>query len=413
MTSVADFDFDLPDRLIAQDARPRGTSRLLVVDRASASWHEHTVAELPALLVPGDRLVANDTRVFPARLIGRRDPTGGAAECFLLERRSAREWLALVHPGQKLKPGARILFEDAARAPGIRIRAVVRERTGVGRRLVELEVERDGRRAAGDGLRAAGDGPRAARLPGDAGAEGTAARLSGSTDAEGQAARPHDGVAEGDIGGADAWGDVDDAIDRLGHVPLPPYINRLDDPADRERYQTVFARARGSVAAPTAGLHLTDAIIGAARQRGIGWTTVTHHVGYGTFKPVRVETVEAHAVDPESFDIAVDAADAIASTRRAGGRIVAVGTTTTRALESAGREDGRVGPGPGTTDLFIYPGYRFTVVDALMTNFHLPKSSLLMLVAAFAGRELILDAYRYAVAEQFRFYSYGDAMLIR
>lgn len=368
MTSVADFDFDLPDHLIAQDARPRGTSRLLVVDRASASWHEHTVADLPALLVPGDRLVANDTRVFPARLIGRRDPTGGAAECFLLERRSAREWLALVHPGQKLKPGARILFEDAARAPGIRIRAVVRERTGVGRRLVELEVERDG--------------PRAARLPG--------------------------GAAAGD-----AWGDVDDAIDRLGHVPLPPYINRLDDPADRERYQTVFARARGSVAAPTAGLHLTDAIIDAARQRGIGWTTVTHHVGYGTFKPVRVETVEAHAVDPESFDIAVDAADAITATRRAGGRIVAVGTTTTRALESAGRADGRVRPGPGTTDLFIHPGHRFTVVDALMTNFHLPKSSLLMLVSAFAGRDLILDAYRYAVAEQFRFYSYGDAMLIR
>jgi S-adenosylmethionine:tRNA ribosyltransferase-isomerase len=350
MSSVADFDFDLPSHLIAQTPRPRGTSRLLVVDRAAGSWREHTVADLPALLTPGDCLVANDTRVFPARLIGRRDPSGGAAECFLLERHGDREWLALVHPGQKLKPGARLIFEDPERAPGIRIRAVVRERHFFGRRLVELE------------------------------AEGTTT--------------------------------IDDAVDRLGHVPLPPYIHRQDDAADRERYQTVFARSRGSVAAPTAGLHFTDAIIAAARASGVGWTTITHHVGYGTFKPVRVETVEEHTVDPETYEIGHDAAAAIATARRAGRRIVAVGTTTTRALESAATDDGLVRTGRGTTDLFIRPGYQFVVVNALVTNFHLPKSSLLMLVSAFAGRGLTMAAYRHAVEQEFRFYSYGDAMLV-
>ncbi len=362
MTSVADFDFDLPASLIAQAPRPRGTSRLLVVDRQAQSWREHTVADLPRLLSPGDCLVANDTRVFPARLIGRRDPSGGAAECFLLERQGDREWLALVHPGQKLKPGARLVFEDADRAPGIRIHAVVRERYGFGRRLVELDVERDA------------------------------------------AARLHGGTAAGR--------DIDDAVDKLGHVPLPPYIHRADEASDLERYQTVFARTRGSVAAPTAGLHLTDDIIAAARSSGLGWATITHHVGYGTFKPVRVETVEEHTVDPESYEIGADAAAAIATARREGRRIVAIGTTTTRALESAASADRIVQVGCGATDLFIRPAYDFKVVDALMTNFHLPKSSLLMLVAAFAGRELTLAAYRHAVANDFRFYSYGDAMLI-
>jgi len=350
MSSVADFDFDLPPHLIAQEPRPRGSSRLLVVDRAAGSWREHVVTDLPALLSPGDCLVANDTRVFPARLIGRRDPSGGAAECFLLERRGEHEWLALVHPGQKLKPGAQIVFEDPVRAPQVRIRAVVRERQFFGRRLVELV------------------------------AEGTAT--------------------------------IDDAVDRLGHVPLPPYIHRDDDASDRERYQTVFASARGSVAAPTAGLHFTEAMIADVRHAGIAWTTITHHVGYGTFKPVRVETVEEHTVDPESYEIAADAAGAIGLAHRSGRRVVAVGTTTTRALESAVIGGGAVRVGRGTTDLFIRPGYQFGIVDALVTNFHLPRSSLLMLVSAFAGRELILAAYRHAVASEFRFYSYGDAMLV-
>lgn len=370
MTSVSDFDFDLPASLIAQEPRPRGTSRLLVVDRASQTWREHVVADLPTLLSPGDCLVANDTRVFPARLLGRRDPSGGAAECFLLERQSDHEWLALVHPGQKLKPGARIVFDDPERAPGIRLHATVRERYGFGRRLVELSVEHEGGAPAHDGTATIDDDGRTQRA-------------------------------------------IDDAIDRLGHIPLPPYINRADDAADHERYQTVFARARGSVAAPTAGLHLTDDIIAAAKAAGFGWATVTHHVGYGTFKPVRVETVEEHAVDPEAYEIGSDAAAAIARARWAGHRVVAIGTTTTRALESAATSERTVRTGRGTTDLFIYPGYDFKVVDALMTNFHLPKSSLLMLVAAFAGRELVLAAYRDAVARGFRFYSYGDAMLIR
>jgi S-adenosylmethionine:tRNA ribosyltransferase-isomerase len=295
-------------------------------------------------------VVANDTRVFPARLIGRRDPSGGAVECFLLERENGTEWQALVHPGQKLKPGTRMLFEDEARAPGVRIRAEVRERRFFGRRLVRLESE---------------------------------------------------GAA-----------DLDGAVDALGHMPLPPYIKRPDTDADRARYQTVFARDRGSVAAPTAGLHFAPETIEALRARGIGWSPITLHVGYGTFKPVRVDQVEDHTVDPERYDVPATAEGAIAAARQGGRRVVAVGTTTTRALESAAAATGAVRAGAGVANVFIYPGFEFRVVDALLTNFHLPKSSLLMLVSAFAGRDLMLDAYRHAVKEGFHFYSYGDAMLI-
>jgi S-adenosylmethionine:tRNA ribosyltransferase-isomerase len=350
MSLVADFDFELPDALVAQEPHARGTSRLLVVDRRAGTFVERQMVDLPALLSPGDRIVVNDTRVFPARLIGRRDPSGGAAECLLLDRVSGEDWHALVHPGQKLKPGARLVFEDPVRAPGVRIDAEVRERLFFGRRLVRLHA----------------------------------------------------------VGARD----LDDAVDRLGHIPLPPYIKREDRPEDRETYQTVFARARGSIAAPTAGLHFNAPLVQALGAAGIGWTTITLHVGYGTFKPVRVEHVEDHRVDAERFTISPDAAAAIAETRRAGHRIVAVGTTTTRALESAAVEGGVVQPGDGSTELFIHPGHAFRVVDAMLTNFHLPRSSLLMLVAAFAGRALTLEAYRYAVRERFRFYSYGDAMLI-
>jgi S-adenosylmethionine:tRNA ribosyltransferase-isomerase len=347
---VSDFDFDLPPSLIAQDPRPRGTSRLLVVDRRAGTFVERRITDVPSLLAPGDLIVANDTRVFPARLIGTRVPSGGAAECFLLERAGGDEWQALVHPGQKLKPGARLLFRDETKAPGVRLLAEVLERRFFGRRLVRFEVE-----------------------------------------------------------GASS---VDEAVDRIGHVPLPPYIKRDDRPDDRERYQTVYATTRGSVAAPTAGLHFDEATIAAIRAAGVGWATITLHVGYGTFKPVRVERVEDHQVDPEPYEIGSAAADAVARTRAAGRRIVAVGTTTTRALESAGLADGTVRAGAGVAELFIHPGHQFRVADALLTNFHLPKSSLLMLVAAFAGRELILDVYRHAVSEGFRFYSYGDAMLV-
>ncbi len=347
---VSDFDFDLPESLIAQEPRPRGASRLLVVTRATGAWEEASVRDLPRLLAPGDLLVVNDTRVFPARLIGRRDPSGGAVECLLLERAEAARWLALVHPGQKLKPGARMVFEDGARAPGVIVRATVLERQFFGKRLVELEAS---------------------------------------------------GAAS-----------IDEAVDAIGHVPLPPYVHRADTPEDRERYQTVYARVRGSVAAPTAGLHFDAALLDALARAGIARAPVTLHVGYGTFKPVRVERTEDHRVDAETYDISPSTAAAIAATRAAARRVVAVGTTTTRALESAARESGVVRVGGGATELFIQPGHEFLAVDALVTNFHLPRSSLLMLVAAFAGRELILSAYRDAISRGFRFYSYGDAMLI-
>jgi len=357
---VDDFDFELPDSQIAQAPSPRGASRLLVVDRAHGTWEEHTFRDLPSCLEPGSLVVANDTRVFPARLIGRRDPSGGRVECFLLERETDSDWAALVHPGQKLKIGARFVIDDPDRAPGIRIDGEILARRFFGRRLVRLTVQ--------------------------------AADLS----AEAQPAKV----------------DLNSAIDLLGHMPLPPYIARPDTAADRERYQTVFARDRGSVAAPTAGLHFDAALIDAVRARGVSWATVTLHVGYGTFKPVRTELVEEHTVDPERYVIPDQTAAAIRTTRSAGGRVIAIGTTTTRALESAALS-GDLQSGPGTADLFIRPGHEFQIVGGLLTNFHLPRSSLLMLVAAFAGRDLTLAAYRHAVAEGFRFYSYGDAMLIR
>ncbi len=344
---VSTFDFDLPAGLVAQ-APPaeRGTSRLLVFDRAGGPLAHAGVADLPAFLRVGDLLVVNDTRVFPARLLGRRVPSGGAVECLLLGRIDAERWDALMHPGQKLRAGERVVFEG----PGARLEAEVLERRFYGRRVIRLQA------------------------PG---------------------------------------GDVDAAIDALGHVPLPPYIKRPDRPEDRERYQTVFARHRGSVAAPTAGLHFTGAILAALEAAGVERTSITLHVGYGTFKPVRTEVVEEHRVDEERYEIGDTAAAAINRARDEGRRVVVVGTTTTRALETAVREsDGCVRPGAGVTGLFIYPGFDFRVVGALLTNFHLPRSSLLMLVAAFAGRERVLAAYEEAVARGYRFYSYGDAMLI-
>jgi S-adenosylmethionine:tRNA ribosyltransferase-isomerase len=206
---------------------------------------------------------------------------------------------------------------------------------------------------------------------------------------------------------------VDDLVDALGHVPLPPYIKRGDTPADRERYQTVYAATRGSIAAPTAGMHFTPELLETLARRGVQKTAITLHVGYGTFKPVRTEVVEEHVVDPERYTVSVDAAAAINRAKAERRRVVVVGTTTTRALEdSAAKHQGRVAAGEGTAELFIYPGFTFRVVDTLLTNFHLPKSSLLMLVAAFAGRERVLEAYRAAIAQKYRFYSYGDAMLI-
>ena len=345
---VSDFDFDLPPDRIAQfPAQERGAAQLLVLDRNSGTWAHSTVAAFPGLLRPGDLLVVNDTRVFPARLLGRRVPSGGAVECLLVAHLAGDRWEALVHPGQKLKPGAQVRFD----AEGVGLAAEILERRFHGRRTIRL-------------WRDDGEDPEA-------------------------------------------------AIERIGHVPLPPYIKRPDAAIDRKRYQTVYARRRGSVAAPTAGLHLTEHLLEQVRERGADRTAITLHIGYGTFKPVRSEHVEEHSVDAEWIEIGEEAAAAIDRAKRDGRRVVAVGTTTTRALESAALSgDGTVQPLARPTDLFIHPGFRFQIVGALLTNFHLPRSSLLMLVCAFAGRELVLAAYRDAIARGYRFYSYGDAMLI-
>jgi S-adenosylmethionine:tRNA ribosyltransferase-isomerase len=251
-----------------------------------------------------------------------------------------------MHPGQKLKPGAQVLFEGGGR----RLHGEVVERLFFGRRRIRLTPDH---------------------------------------------------------------GSVEDAVEAIGHMPLPPYIRRPDTREDRDRYQTVFAAHRGSIAAPTAGLHFDEALVTAIEAAGVERVTLTLHVGYGTFKPVRVDEVEAHVVDPEPYEISPPAAAAINRALDEGRRVVAVGTTTTRALEDAARQgSGRIRPGRADADLFIHPGFEFQVISGLITNFHLPKSSLLMLVAAFAGRERVLDAYREAVERRYRFYSYGDAMLI-
>jgi S-adenosylmethionine:tRNA ribosyltransferase-isomerase len=357
---VSDFDYHLPEDLVAQAPRERGTSRLMVLRRDTGAVTSTHIAELPSFLRAGDVLVANDTRVFPARLLGHRVPSGGAVECLLLGRvgqiagadtpayapsRDDR-WEALVHPGQKLKVGAR------------------------------FECERQGRRLFGEIVGRESFGKRTIAL-----------------------------TAE--------HGDVDAAIDAIGHVPLPPYIKRADRIEDVARYQTVFARRRGSVAAPTAGLHFTEALLQHIDAVGVHRVHVTLHVGYGTFKPVRAEFVSDHRVDPEHYEIADDAARAINRALDEGRRVVAVGTTTTRAVEDAALvAGGRVVPGRRDATLFIHPGHRFAVIGGLVTNFHVPRSSLLMLVCAFAGREQVLRAYERAVAERFRFYSYGDAMLV-
>jgi len=351
---VREFDFDLPSELIAQEPPAARTgARLLRLGRATGALTHTHVAALPGLLLAGDLVVVNNTRVFPARLLGRRAPTGGAVECLLI-RPVCRDptpgdpvvWEALVHPGQKLKPGARVIFDGDHTLHG-----EILERRFFGRRLVRLWTEDD-----------------------------TA---------------------------------VDAAVDAIGHVPLPPYIRRHDRVDDRDRYQTVFARARGSIAAPTAGLHFDPSLVTALENRGVEMTEITLHVGYGTFQPVRVEQVEDHRLEEERYEINAAAAAAISRARGEGRRIIAVGTTTTRTLEAVARvHDGHVVAGHGATDLFIYPGFDFRVVDGLLTNFHLPRSSLLMLVSAFAGRARIRNAYEAAIAGRYRFYSYGDAMLI-
>jgi S-adenosylmethionine:tRNA ribosyltransferase-isomerase len=372
---IVDFDFDLPDELIAQEPPAvRGDSRLLVLRRNSGQVEHTSFSRVADYFRRSDLLVLNNTKVFPARLLGHRLPGGGAVECLLLRQLptpnpattnsnnesgraqlgvealgvgSSAWWEALMHPGQKLKPGARVVFEGS----GVRLQGEVVARHVHGRRTIRVWADEDV--------------------------------------------------------------DVVAAIDRIGHVPLPPYIKRQDRAPDRDRYQTVYARERGSIAAPTAGLHFTDSLLDALASLGVERTELTLHVGYGTFKPVRAARIEEHVVDPETFVVPADAAAALTRARREGRRIIAVGTTTVRALESLTvGEDGRINASRGEAQLFIRPGHQFRLVDGVITNFHLPQSSLLVLVAAFAGRARILDTYGEAVARGYRFYSYGDAMLI-
>jgi S-adenosylmethionine:tRNA ribosyltransferase-isomerase len=350
---LSDFDYELPEELIAQHPLARrDASRMLVVERAAGSWRDGQFAEFPSELREGDAVVVNNTRVFPARLVGRREPTGGRAELFLIRRRAddgGPAWDALARPARRLGLGARVTFGDG------RLRAEVVGVEGSGpERVVRFECA----------------------------------------------------------------GDFDALVEEFGRMPLPPYIKRegsdlASRAEDRERYQTVYAGRRGAVAAPTAGLHFTPRVFEELRARGVRTAELTLHVGYGTFAPVRVEDLSEHHVAPETFEISESAAATINEARGQGGRVVAVGTTTVRALETAADERGRVRAGRGETALTITPGYRFRAVAGLLTNFHLPRSSLLVLVASFAGLGLTLDAYRHAVRAGYRFYSYGDCMLIK
>jgi len=329
---LSDFDYHLPEELIAQQPLPdRAASRMLVVDRKTGTWQDRSFREFPSFLHPGDCLVLNDSRVFPSRLYGHREGHSGRVEVFLTQQESADGlgWSALVRPGRKMRSGERIVISD------------------------ELSVEIVGRGEFGE----------------------RSVKLSPK-------------------------GELFDVLERAGHVPLPPYIRRPDTASDRERYQTVFARERGSVAAPTAGLHFTPEVLDACRAAGAAIARVTLHVGLGTFQPLHTEIIEEVKLHSESFVVPQDTFNAM----DAASRVVAVGTTSVRAIESD--------PARPQTELFISPGFSFQRTGAMLTNFHLPKSSLLVLVAAFAGRELALSAYRHAVEARYRFFSYGDCMLI-
>jgi S-adenosylmethionine:tRNA ribosyltransferase-isomerase len=317
---------------------------MLVVNRATQTWSEATFASFPEQVRAGDVIVVNNTRVFPARLLGQRDPSGGRVEVLLLREIETSVWEALVRPAQRLPEGAKIRFGDSS------LRAVVLASSAGGVRKLKF----------------AGEKP------------------------------------------------LEVLIDEVGQTPLPPYIKRAGGTSktDKDRYQTVYARERGAIAAPTAGLHFTPAIMQALRDRGAQMAEITLHVGYGTFEPVRTDDISEHQVAAEFFSISESAASTINEACAAGGRLIAIGTTTTRALETAAGADGIINAGNGATELTIKPGYEFRAVDALLTNFHLPRSSLLILVSAFAGRALVLNAYREAVKSRFRFYSYGDCMFV-
>ena len=337
---ISDFDYELPEELIAQiPVEPRDSSRLMVLDPSNHTIEHRRFSELGDFLKRGDLLIFNDTRVIPARLIGAREHTGGKVEVFLLRQIEKDQWEALVKPGRKVRVGSVVKFSEE-------LSCEILTHTDFGGRIVRFI---------------------------------------------------YDGVFE-------------EILDRLGTMPLPPYIHEKLE--DRERYQTIYSRVKGSAAAPTAGLHFTESLMEELRQKGVQFGFVTLHVGLGTFRPVQVDTIEDHVMHREYYSVSEETAELIHTAKKEGRRVIAVGTTSIRTLESAAAATGIVEAGTGWTDIFIYPGYEFKIVDAVITNFHLPKSTLIMLICAFAGRAFTLEAYRTAVAEEYRFFSFGDAMLI-
>jgi S-adenosylmethionine:tRNA ribosyltransferase-isomerase len=339
---IEEFEYHLPTSLIAQYPSPqRGETSLMILHRETGMIEHRAFQDITQYLDSADLLVMNDTRVLPARLIGKKE-TGGRLEILLIPSWNGTkgEWKALIKGSRKVKPGARIRFEQGLEG--------------------EVEEVKDGK-----------------------------AKVNFSYQ-----------------------GEVTDVLQEIGHVPLPPYIKRGDEPLDRERYQTVFAKRDGSIASPTAALHFTHALLQSLKKNRLRSTTITLHIGVGTFTPVKARNIEDHTMEAEWTEISEETAREIDDTKARGGKVIAVGTTTTRALESFSNGDGRVRSGKGMTSLFIYPPYRFRVIDGLVTNFHLPKSTLIMLVSAFAGKELLMKAYREAIHRKYRFYSYGDSMLI-
>ena len=399
---VSDFCYELPEELIAQEPlADRAASRLLHLETATGRFTDLQFREFPEMLRQDDLVVFNNTRVFPARLYGRRgglkaqavsrrnpaarDFLRGRIEVLLTRQvsKEPNEWECLVRPGRKIGVGEHLFFGEHDE-----LQAEVTGRGSFGERKIRFT---------------------SATIPTRRQAQGRLSRAKNTREVERlrERASPHESETDNFFG----------LVEKIGHVPLPPYIARADAASDRERYQTVYARERGSVAAPTAGLHFTPEILGRIRERGIETTEITLHVGLGTFQPVRVERVEEHRLHREAYSISAEAAEKIGRARSEKRRVVAVGTTTVRTLEHAVRQSvnlgaGGVCAGANEADLFIYPGYKFQVVGALLTNFHLPQSTLLMLVCALGGKENVMRAYQHAVRQGYRFYSYGDCMFV-
>uniref|UniRef100_UPI004027CB70 tRNA preQ1(34) S-adenosylmethionine ribosyltransferase-isomerase QueA n=1 Tax=Eshraghiella crossota TaxID=45851 RepID=UPI004027CB70 len=338
---LKDFNYDLPEELIAQDPlEDRSSSRLMVLHKDTGRIEHKIFRDIIDYLNPGDCLVINDTKVIPARLMGIKEDTGAAIEVLLLKRNADDVWECLVKPGKKARTGARIVFGE-----GLLVGEIV-DVIEDGNRMIKFHYE----------------------------------------------------------------GIFEEILDKLGQMPLPPYItHKLQD---KNRYQTVYARNEGSAAAPTAGLHFTKELLEKIKEKGVNVVSITLHVGLGTFRPVKVDKIEEHHMHTETFNISKEAADTINRARAAGGRVIAVGTTSCRTLESSAADDGTIPARSGDTDIFIYPGYKFKAIDCLITNFHLPESTLIMLVSALAGRDNIMNAYETAVKERYRFFSFGDAMFI-